>query len=177
MSVPAPVRTASIEAQIGVEKRQLEDKRDEQVDRLSGGMRRRLDLAAALVRGRAAQRPVLEDVTLGDARRRPPEPTFHEEDRRLHHVGDGSALRLEQRRCVGEHAIEVHAQQRDRAASHVGDVRLDQVTDLAGTYPLLTEDQHPDVACVALNRLPPRYIRHVADLAFYQTPATRGAAE
>ena len=50
-------------------------------------------------------------------------------------------------------------------------------------HPHLSPDQPEntavlaDIACVALNRLPPRYIRHVADLAFYQTPATRGAAE
>jgi predicted Co/Zn/Cd cation transporter (cation efflux family) len=30
-----------------------------------------------------------------------------------------------------------------------------------------------DVACVALNRLPPRYIRHDVDYAFYVTPAER----
>jgi competence protein ComFB len=27
-----------------------------------------------------------------------------------------------------------------------------------------------DVACVALNRLPPRYIRHEVDMAFYMSP-------
>jgi hypothetical protein len=27
-----------------------------------------------------------------------------------------------------------------------------------------------DVACVALNRLPPRYIRHDVDMAFYLSP-------
>ena len=47
------------------------------------------------------------------------------------------------------------------------------VTDLAGTYPLLTPDHHPDVACVALNRLPPRYIRHQVDLAFHMTEKER----
>lgn len=30
-----------------------------------------------------------------------------------------------------------------------------------------------DIACVALNRLPPRYIRHDVDYAFYVTPAER----
>ncbi len=54
---------------------------------------------------------------------------------------------------------------------------VDQVTDLAGTYPLLTEDQHPDVACVALNRLPPRYIRHQVDLAFHMTEKERQDSE
>ena len=54
---------------------------------------------------------------------------------------------------------------------------VDQVTDLASTYPLLTEDQHPDVACVALNRLPPRYIRHQVDLAFHMTEKERQDSE
>ncbi len=31
----------------------------------------------------------------------------------------------------------------------------------------------PDVACVALNRLPPRYIRHEVDFAFYLTEQER----
>ena len=32
-----------------------------------------------------------------------------------------------------------------------------------------------DVACVALNRLPPRYIRHEVDFAFYLTDKERAA--
>ncbi len=47
------------------------------------------------------------------------------------------------------------------------------VVDLAHKYPLLSEEHHPDVACVALNRLPPRYIRHQVDLAFHMTEAER----
>ncbi len=47
------------------------------------------------------------------------------------------------------------------------------VTDLAGHYPLLSEDHLPDVACVALNRLPPRYIRHQVDLVFHMTERER----
>ena len=54
---------------------------------------------------------------------------------------------------------------------------VDQVTDLAVHYPLLTEDQHPDVACVALNRLQPRYIRHEVDFAFYLTEKERHETE
>ena len=27
-----------------------------------------------------------------------------------------------------------------------------------------------DIACVALNHLPPRYVRHDVDMAFYQSP-------
>lgn len=35
------------------------------------------------------------------------------------------------------------------------------------------DDLLVDVACVALNRLPPRYIRHEVDFAFYLTEAER----
>lgn len=34
-----------------------------------------------------------------------------------------------------------------------------------------------DVACVALNRLPPRYIRHEVDFAFYLSERERGESE
>lgn len=34
-----------------------------------------------------------------------------------------------------------------------------------------------DVACVALNRLPPRYMRHEVDLVFYLTGAEREAMD
>jgi hypothetical protein len=54
---------------------------------------------------------------------------------------------------------------------------VDMVIDLSARYPLLTEDHHPDVACVALNRLPPRYIRHQVDLAFHMTEKERGDSE
>ena len=54
---------------------------------------------------------------------------------------------------------------------------IDAVIQAAPTYPLLTEDQHPDVACVALNRLPPRYIRHQVDLAFHMTEKERQESE
>jgi hypothetical protein len=43
---------------------------------------------------------------------------------------------------------------------------------IAGNHDLLA-----DVACVALNRLQPRYIRHAVDYAFYQTEKERGLAE
>lgn len=35
----------------------------------------------------------------------------------------------------------------------------------------------PDVACVALNRLPPRYIRHEVDFAFFLTEKERADNE
>ena len=50
---------------------------------------------------------------------------------------------------------------------------VDMVIDIAPKYPGVSEDHHPDVACVALNRLPPRYIRHQVDLAFHMTEQER----
>jgi hypothetical protein len=44
-------------------------------------------------------------------------------------------------------------------------------------YPGVAEALLPDVACVALNRLPPRYIRHAVDLAFYQSEKERAGNE
>lgn len=37
----------------------------------------------------------------------------------------------------------------------------------------LSSDLLCDVACVALNRLPPRYIRHIVDFSFYLTEQER----
>jgi len=56
---------------------------------------------------------------------------------------------------------------------------IDAVLAAAPRYPGLSgrEDLLADVACVALNRLPPRYIRHVVDLAFYQSDRERQAAD
>lgn len=34
-----------------------------------------------------------------------------------------------------------------------------------------------DIACVALNHLPPRYIRHQVDLTFYMSPAEHNEME
>ena len=45
---------------------------------------------------------------------------------------------------------------------------FDAIRVAAGDYPLVVGNGLlPDVACVALNRLAPRYIRHRADLSFY----------
>lgn len=45
------------------------------------------------------------------------------------------------------------------------------ITEAAPNYPELAGNQDllADVACVALNRVPARYIRHSIDFAFYQT--------
>ncbi|MBL0718463.1 late competence development ComFB family protein [Piscinibacter sp. Jin2] len=50
---------------------------------------------------------------------------------------------------------------------------IETVLALQGDYPAVAPDLLPDVACVALNRLPPRYIRHSVDLAFYQDEKER----
>lgn len=49
------------------------------------------------------------------------------------------------------------------------------VTALAPQHPGLGDDPEllADVACVALNRLQPRYIRHEVDYAFYLTDKER----
>jgi Late competence development protein ComFB len=54
---------------------------------------------------------------------------------------------------------------------------VDAVLTLSPNYPLISEEQQPDVACVALNRLPPRYIRHQVDLAFHMTEKERQDSE
>ena len=49
------------------------------------------------------------------------------------------------------------------------------VSSAAARYPGLAENGEllADVACVALNRLPPRYIRHEVDYAFYLSDKER----
>lgn len=42
---------------------------------------------------------------------------------------------------------------------------------------LATPELLADIACVALNKLPPRYIRHEVDFAFYQTEKERAESE
>lgn len=54
---------------------------------------------------------------------------------------------------------------------------FDAVTAMAPRYPAIADnaDLLADVACVALNRIMPRYIRHTADLAFFTTEKERAA--
>lgn len=54
---------------------------------------------------------------------------------------------------------------------------FEEVVRRSGDYPHLTVDMLADVACVALNRLPARYVRHDVDLMFYLTEAERRATE
>jgi len=53
---------------------------------------------------------------------------------------------------------------------------FDAVQKAAHQFPELCTDDGSlltDVVCVALNRLPPHYIRHSADFSFYQTKGER----
>jgi len=54
---------------------------------------------------------------------------------------------------------------------------LEAVTAGAANRPHLDGDLLADIACVALNRLPPRYIRHEVDFAFYLSDKERGDTE
>ena len=53
------------------------------------------------------------------------------------------------------------------------------VPRMAGQFPGLANDPEllADVACVALNRLPPRYIRHEVDFVFYLSDRERGESD
>jgi hypothetical protein len=48
---------------------------------------------------------------------------------------------------------------------------------VAARQPHLTNELLADIACVALNRLPPRYIRHEVDFAFYLSDRERAENE
>lgn len=52
------------------------------------------------------------------------------------------------------------------------------IRNAEASYPLLAERQLlADVACVALNRMPPRYIRHEVDFSFYLSDRERESTE
>lgn len=54
---------------------------------------------------------------------------------------------------------------------------FDAVLAARDRYPMIGMELLPDVACVALNRLPSRYIRHEVDLVFYQSDKERLQSE
>ena len=56
---------------------------------------------------------------------------------------------------------------------------FEAVSRHADRYPGLTHNPEllADVACVALNRLAPRYIRHEVDFVFYVSERERGDSE
>jgi len=54
---------------------------------------------------------------------------------------------------------------------------LDEVVRRARDIPGVTADMVADMACVALNKLPARYVRHDVDLVFYLTESERHQSE
>jgi hypothetical protein len=54
---------------------------------------------------------------------------------------------------------------------------FEEVMRRASSMEDFTTDMLADVACVALNRLPARYVRHDVDLMFYLTEHERHAIE
>ena len=54
---------------------------------------------------------------------------------------------------------------------------FEEVARRSEEYPDFTTDMLGDVACVALNRLPARYVRHDVDMMFYLTEHERHAIE
>ena len=54
---------------------------------------------------------------------------------------------------------------------------FEEVVRRAQAHPTFTNDMLADVACVALNRLPARYVRHDVDMMFYLTEQERQKLE
>ena len=54
---------------------------------------------------------------------------------------------------------------------------LEDVVRLSYQHPDFTDDMLADVACIALNRLPARYVRHDVDLMFFLTVQDRQQIE
>lgn len=54
---------------------------------------------------------------------------------------------------------------------------FEEVVRRAAMFEDFTNDMLADVACVALNRLPARYVRHDVDMMFYLTEQERHAIE
>ena len=54
---------------------------------------------------------------------------------------------------------------------------FEDVVRRSEAHPEFTSDMLSDVACVALNRLPARYVRHDVDMMFYLTEHERHAIE
>jgi hypothetical protein len=61
--------------------------------------------------------------------------------------------------------------------NHYERIIFEAVMASAEKYPQVPHELLADVACVALNRLPPRYIRHDVDLVFYLTENERAHNE
>jgi hypothetical protein len=57
----------------------------------------------------------------------------------------------------------------DNVRNYYEKLVCDRVSQIVGRK-TVDNDYLEDVACVALNRLPPRYIRHEVDMIFYLSP-------
>jgi hypothetical protein len=51
---------------------------------------------------------------------------------------------------------------------------FERILESRWDYPLISDEALPDVACLALNKLPVRYVRYPVDLCFYMTNKDRG---
>jgi len=56
-------------------------------------------------------------------------------------------------------------------------VVFEAVAKMSGAHAEFSPDMLADVACVALNRLPARYVRHDVDMMFYLTEQERRVIE
>jgi len=56
-------------------------------------------------------------------------------------------------------------------------VVFEAVAKMSDSHPDFSADMLADVACVALNRLPARYVRHDVDMMFYLTESERRAID
>ena len=66
----------------------------------------------------------------------------------------------------------------DTIHNHHEQAVFDAVTEGAAAFPHMKDaDLLTDVACVALNRIAPRYIRHGVDFAFYLSDKERADNE
>ncbi len=66
----------------------------------------------------------------------------------------------------------------DTIQNHMEVAVMHQVKQRAEHFPhLRSQGLMADIACVALNRLPPRYIRHNVDLSFYMTEKERNETQ
>jgi hypothetical protein len=82
------------------------------------------------------------------------------------------ALRAAGRATLGGMSVDVESIHNHHERAVVERVRAN-----ASRHPHFDANLLADVACVALNRLPPRYIRHEVDLAFYLTEKERARTE
>ncbi len=65
----------------------------------------------------------------------------------------------------------------DQVHNYFERIVFEEVARRAEEHSEFTIDMLADVACVALNRLPPRYVRHDVDMMFYLTERERHGIE